>query len=58
MGYDDLATRQAFIAGATAAVGAAVLNMPTAEARELEGWLDELSQWTEGEPPDAPDKWV
>ena len=57
MRYDDPAIRQAFIAGAREAVEAAILNVSASNAAELQGWLDELADWTAGEPPEAPHHW-
>jgi hypothetical protein len=57
MRYDDSAERAAYLAGASAAVEAVILSVSGPEARELEAWLDELSGWTGGEPPQSPQCW-
>ena len=53
----DAGQRDAYVAGATEAVAASILNVTAGQARELEQWLAELAEWTGGEPPDAPHRW-
>jgi hypothetical protein len=54
----DLSTREAFVAGARAAVDAAILDLSPPKANELELWLSELESWSDGEPPPGPHQWV
>jgi hypothetical protein len=58
MRYDDPAERAAYVAGFAEAVEATVLQLDPPHARELEGWLRELRDWTNGEPPPGPHRWT
>lgn len=57
MRYDDPEIRRAYVAAATEAVEALAIKVSGPEYRELEQWLAELGDWSDGEPPPAPHHW-
>lgn len=57
MQYDTPGLRAAYLAGATYAAEATMLDLSAAKAREMEDWLAELGAWTKGPPPLGPQSW-
>ena len=57
MSYDDPHVRRGYIHGAKAACESLVFYIPTRERDALLAWIEQLENWSDGEPPVPPNAW-
>ena len=57
MWFDDLKARDAFRRGAREAYESAFIHMDARHERAVSEWINDLEDWTSGEPPPAPADW-
>jgi hypothetical protein len=57
MRFDSAATRAAYRRGAHDSYESAVLSLEAQTARAVKSWLNELDEWSDGQPPEPPCRW-